>query len=743
MTYFSASNRFKAAPEDHVDPEGDADTPPANGPTNTTLRRSLINLCFAGLLAAAAVFEIFGIVQTVANGTREVASAAAGQELLGEIDRLGDGLDVIALQGNPRAALSGLAEREAALKAKMQKLTRISELQGGLDGLVALRQQNATLFETARAAVFEPRNAAHWAEMRAQTAQFHDVVHQIQSQQSQVTQAGFGGLVDKTRFMVFLLVAFLAGTLFLLSLVLITGFREMARRQEVEDQLRDAVAEADQANRAKSRFLSTITHEIRTPLNAILGFSEMLGKEPLSADQKQQVSRLNNAGRTLSRIVDDVLDLSRIEEGGLDLRDEEFSLNELVREAIDLVSVHSQGKGLVLTSEVSANMPRLLKGDPLRLSQVILNLLNNAIKFTAEGGVTLRVSAKLDTVDSVDMARVRLEVQDSGIGIAPEDQAQLFERFSQISEGLEQQNNGGSGLGLAISQGLVRSMGGDIQLHSKPGEGTTFWFYLDLPVVDGKSELPVEVPELSVLNAAAERVMLVDDSEDTGDLIRRIMKREGIHVEVVNNPLKALDQIVAYNPDVVLCDMQMPEVSGMELTRRIRCLPAPFCDVPVVAFSATSMPDEIEQMMLSGANAFLAKPFQINDLVAAIAGVLADAGEREVERRTRKEGRYSFAELEEMVSLMGKSWVLKFIGRLTDRLQASFEQNQSRSERMAMAHRVVAEAGQIGEKDLALAATALERALRDRIDSARAEAQFRNEARAFLSRLPLFTARIG
>lgn len=181
----------------------------------------------------------------------------------------------------------------------------------------------------------------------------------------------------------------------------------------------------------------------------------------------------------------------------------------------------------------------------------------------------------------------------------------------------------------------------------------------------------------------------------------------------------------------------------MELTRRIRCLPAPFCDVPVVAFSATSMSEEIEQMMLAGANAFLAKPFQINDLVAAIAGVLADAGERDVERRARKDNSYSFAELEEMVSLMGKNWVLKFIGRLTDRLQTSFEPNQSRSERMAMAHRVVAEAGQIGEKDLALAATALERALRDRIDSARAEAQFRNEARAFLSRLPLFTARIG
>ncbi|MEC8293494.1 MAG: ATP-binding protein [Pseudomonadota bacterium] len=721
--------------------EGDAAEASIAGALNGKLRSSMIKLCFAGLLAAASVFQILSLVQAVADGTQRVAKISQGLDVLSDVEAQSDGLEALILNAAPRHALADLAEREDAIANHLRLFQRSGAADLAPEHYTALRAQSEVLIDLARTAVFSAAASDDLEALRAGTMQFRQQVHLLQDSQSALTQAGFGGLAAETRSKVFLLILFLAGTLFLLSTVLITGFREMARRHEIERELMQAMAEVDEASKAKSRFLSTITHEIRTPLNAILGFSELLGREPLSPDQKQQVSRLNSAGRTLSRIVDDVLDLSRIEEGGLELRDEDFSPNELFREAIDLVSVHSQTKGLILSSEISANMPRLLRGDPLRLSQVLLNLLNNAIKFTEEGSVTLRVSSRIE--DDKQEAKLRIEVQDSGIGIAPEDQQRLFDRFAQIEEGMALQNNGGSGLGLAISQGLVRSMGGDLQVHSTPEEGATFWFYLTLPIVDGRSELPVEVPELSVLNAAAERVMLVDDSADTGDLIRRIMKREGIHVEVVTNPLDALNQVTDYDPDVILCDMQMPELSGVELTRRIRALPAPYCNVPVIAFSATSFSDEIEQMMLAGANAFLAKPFQINDLVAAISGVLADAGERYSARVAEKRDGHSFHELEEMVQLMGKSWVLKFITRLSDRLEASFKGSQSRSERMAMAHRVVAEAGQIGEKDLALAATSLEQALRAGGDTSKQEARFRNEARAFLSRLPLFTLRIG
>lgn len=708
------------------------------------LRMALIKLCFAGLLAVAAVMQVVSLVQSVADGAQRMTSASASHDLLAEVEALGDGLDALVVSTPPRTALSVLSEREKQLN---QRLATLSERAFAPDTYDALVYETSLLLDLARQVVFAPEDPSNLQDLRDRTASFRALAHALQDQQDDRVATGFGGLAESARTKVYLLVAFIAGTLFLLSTVLVSGFREMARRQEIEQELLDAVADADRANRAKSRFLSTMTHEIRTPLNAIIGFSEMLGREKLSPDQKQQVSRLNNAGRTLSRIVDDVLDLSRIEEGGLELRDEEFSPNELFREAIDLVSVHSQGKGLVLSSEVSANMPRLLRGDSLRLSQVLLNLLNNAIKFTSEGHVTLRVSTRItdpeEGADNQGMARVRIEVQDSGIGIAPEDQEKLFQRFAQLEEGVAQQKFGGSGLGLAISQGLIRRMGGEIEVHSKPGQGATFWFYLSFPIVDARSELPVEVPELSVLNAAAERVMLVDDSADTGDLIKRIMQREGINVEVISNPLYALETVVEFDPDVILCDMQMPELSGEELCRQIRNLPTPYCDVPVVAFSATSFGDDIERMMLAGANAFLSKPFQVNDLVAAISGVLADAGERKARSSAKADDRYSFHELEEMVALMGRSWVLKFVGRLTVRLEQSFQPNQSRSERMTMAHRVVAEAGQIGEKDLSLAATALEKALRDRVDTASAEARFKNEARAFLSRLPLFTARIG
>lgn len=711
------------------------------------LRGAMIKLCFAGLLAVAVVFQIFTLVQIVADGTQQITKAAQGLWELNDIVRESDGLATAIEDVSPRRALAVVSERQTALDVIFSGAFDRAETGQtfGVDPtqLLALRAQAEGLFDQARASIGAQDTEAALAELRMQSVAFREAVHQLQDAQDARAQLGLGTLAQDARFKVYVMVLFLAATVFLLSTVLVTGFREMARRQEIEQELRAAMAEVNQVSKAKSRFLSTITHEIRTPLNAILGFSELLGREPLSPDQKQQVSRLNSAGRTLSRIVDDVLDLSRIEEGGLELRDEEFSPNELFREAIDLVSVHSQTKGLILTSEVSSNMPRLLRGDPLRLSQVLLNLLNNAIKFTSEGNVTLKVDARTDKGAEGDIATLRIEVQDTGIGIAPEDQARLFDRFSQAEDGLAQQDNGGSGLGLAISRGLVASMGGDLQLHSVKEQGATFWFYLKLPVVDGRSELPVEVPELSVLNTAAERLMLVDDSADTGDLIRRIMQREGIHVEVVTNPLEALHQVTEYDPDVILCDMQMPELSGVELTRQIRALPAPYCDVPVIAFSAANFADEIEKMMLAGANAFLAKPFQITDLVTAISGVLAEAGERQADRVAAQNTNHSFAELEDMVALMGKDWVLKFIDRLSERLEASFSAQQSRTERMEMAHRVVAEAGQIGEKALALAATDLEQALRSGGDISREEARFRNEARAVLSRLPLFTMRIG
>ncbi|MCG7492564.1 ATP-binding protein [Thalassobius sp. Cn5-15] len=705
------------------------------------LRSSVTKLCFAALLATAAVFQLYMLVQSVANGTQQIANASRGAGVFATISHQGDGLLDLITTRAPRDAQQALAQRQMILDGTRDTVADLSaHLPTGGQLAVLQRAADQLLAEASLTArTVQGPGETGLVALQQQAADFAALQVSMNTQAQGLAQQHLEALAMDTRQRVLLMVLALAGTVFMLSSVLVSGLREMARRQEIERELHAAMAEVDQVNKAKTRFLSTVTHEIRTPLNAILGFSELLGREPLSADQKQQVSRLNSAGRTLSRIVDDVLDLSRIEEGGLDLRAEAFSPNELFRETIDLVSVHSQAKGLVLTSEVSAKMPRALVGDSLRLSQVLLNLLNNAIKFTAEGSVTLRADVRLYD----EHARLRIEVQDSGIGIAPEDQARLFDRYAQAADGLEAQNNGGTGLGLAISQGLVQEMGGQLQVHSTPGQGATFWFYLDLPVADARTELPVAVPELSVLNAAAERMMLVDDSADTGELVQRIMGREGIHVELVTNPLNALAQVMQYHPDVILCDMQMPELSGVELTRKIRALPAPFCDVPVIAFSATSMTSEIEQMLAAGANAFIAKPFQITDLVAAISGVLTAAGVQHGERAAARRTGHSFAEVEQMVEMMGKAWVQKFLGRLSDRLNAMLQDGQSRSDRMAMAHRVVAEAGQIGEKDLALAATSLEQALRDGADTSIHEAHFANEARAFLSRLPLFNLRFG
>lgn len=702
------------------------------------LRGAMIRLSLAALLVACAVFEVFGIVKTVADGSASIGRASQTVHILQDLQSLSTGFEAVVVGLEPREALARVSEHETVIRESLAEIDRLTRGAYGGEGDSRMLQYSDAMIADARSMIFERSNVSGLAGLQSEIASFQSALRQALAEQGEISQQGFGSLVAETKFSVVMLFVFLAASVFFLSTVLITGFREVQRRELVEDELRDAVQRADDANKAKSRFLATMTHEIRTPLNAILGFSELLGKEQLSPDQKQQVNRLNSAGRTLSRIVDDVLDLTRIELDGLELRDEAFSPAELFREAIDLVSVHSQAKGLVLASEITNELPRALKGDPLRLSQVLLNLLNNAIKFTPEGCVTLRVSTQKM---SDDLSRLRIEVQDTGIGICETDRKRLFTRFTQCENGVQAQAQGGSGLGLAISQGLVRQMGGEIQVHSQLGKGTTFWFYLNLPVLDAKTDLPVAVPELSVLNVEAERVMLIDDSEDTGDLVRRILSREGVQVEVIRNPNDAMRQIIAGDPDVVLCDMQMPEVSGAELTRHIRALPQPFGDVPIIAFSATSLPEEIEEMMLAGANAFLAKPFQVNDLVAAISGVLTDARSEKPENHS-SQAINNCDELEQMVALMGQDWVLKFLNRLTDRLRSSFEPKQSRASRIELAHRVVAEAGQLGEKDLSNAAAALERGLRAGENTSRIEARFNNEARAFLSRVPLFTSRI-
>ncbi len=704
------------------------------------LRGVLIKLSLAGGLAVAALFLIFHIVQYVAAGSQEISKATLSLELLQDIE------NSVVTTMVPRGRETGPAVPLA--KVEEDVLARFTELRGlnpqdGSAALATLQGVTMGLLNAVHAMIEARPNGALLEAVAPQRAAFGTALQEATSEQQQIAQEGLSGLVKQTRFTVFAIVFVLAATVFLLTTVLVTGFKDMKRREEVERELRAAVQKANEASLAKSAFLATVTHELRTPLNAILGYSELLNDEPLGKDQKKQVSRLSVAGQTLSRIVDDVLDLSRIEAGAMEMRDETFCPRELVKEAIDLVSVDACAKGLVLSSEVAQDVPKLLRGDPLRLSQVLLNLLNNAIKFTPEGFVTLRMTARMA---AGDVSQLRVEVQDSGIGISIADQDHLFQRFSQMENGVSEYQ-GGSGLGLSISQGLIEQMGGRISVFSRQGEGTIFWFHVELPVVE--SDTADEPPAAAgddpqpPLRDVLGKVILIDDSDDTADLLQRILQREGVALFAVPDTVRSLENVVEHAPDVILCDMQMPNISGDELIRCIRALPKPFGDTPIIAFSATTMKSDIEDMLMAGADGFLAKPFKASDVTSAIAAVVSSRAEAvDVEEAPKMRVAETPDELDDIVDLMGPDWALKYVERLSDRLERYFEGIGDKSEQIGLAHSVVSEAGQLGMRDLAWAASSLEQALRADGRTLREEAKFCSEARQFLSRLPLYTSHI-
>ncbi|MDX1781333.1 MAG: ATP-binding protein [Thalassovita sp.] len=699
------------------------------------LRAALIKLSLAGLLAAVALYLIFQIVQVVANGTQEIAGATQSLRVVNELTQTVSGAEEM-LAEDPLADWS-VAQQE--LLSRIDQLTALAPRETEA-AITALQDAARTFLGGLQNAAAARPGAPGWEELALQRDAFDAAMQLSVFELERIAQGGLSGLVSKSRVTVSALVAVLGATVFLLITVLMTGFREMQRREAIERELCAAVQRANEASLAKSQFLANITHELRTPLNAIIGYSELLGDEPLSRDQKTQVSRLSSAGQALTRIVDDVLDLSRIEAGAMELRDEAFCPRELVQEAIDLVSVNACAKGLALTSEVGRDVPKLLRGDPLRLSQVLLNLLNNAIKFTPEGFVTLRLTAR--TVED-GTSQLRFEVQDSGIGISVADQDRLFQRFSQMENGASEYK-GGSGLGLSISQGLIEQMGGRVNVFSRLGEGTIFWLHVTLPIVEAEKSDEQTDREPSVpLSEQVNKVMLIDDNEDAADLLSRVLRREGVELVAVPDVLRSLEQVIEQVPDVIFCDMQMPDVSGDEMIRCIRALPKPFGDIPIIGFSATTMKSDIEDMLMAGADGFLSKPFQARDVIDAISAVI---GSRLETADSKKEPTMTVAdepeELEELVDLMGADWALQYVERLSSRLEKYFDGGSGAADRISLTHSVVAEAGQLGLRELALSASALEEALRSGSRALNEDARFRNEARSFLSRLPEFTSRL-
>jgi PAS domain S-box-containing protein len=368
---------------------------------------------------------------------------------------------------------------------------------------------------------------------------------------------------------------------------------------------------AEAANRAKSVFLSNMSHELRTPLNAILGFSTLVRQNPVLPESLwSNLDIINRSGEHLLALINDVLEMSKIEAGRIQLVVAPFDLGCMVREVKDMMQVRAEEKGLLLQIDQDSRFPRYVVGDEARLRQVLINLIGNAIKFTAQGGVTLRLGTRQNAI-----AHLLIEIEDTGTGIAPQDQQRIFEPFVQLGD---QGASKGTGLGLAITRQFVQMMGGHIDLQSEVSKGSLF--RIDLPlnearetdIVAALNQVQGEVVGLAP-GQPSYRILIVEDQFDNQMLLLRLMETLGLDVRVVANGEEAVRLFQHWHPNLIWMDRRMPVMDGLEATRRIRKLPGGQ-KVKIIAVTASAFRDEQQETLAAGMDDFVSKPYHFGDI---------------------------------------------------------------------------------------------------------------------------------
>jgi PAS domain S-box-containing protein len=406
--------------------------------------------------------------------------------------------------------------------------------------------------------------------------------------------------------------------------------------EEVQQRTADLVLArnaAEAANKAKSVFLASMSHELRTPLNAILGFSNMMRKDvQLSEPQRENLDIINRSGEHLLTLINDVLEMAKIEAGRVQLENIPFDLGGMVRDVTDMMHVRAQEKGLRLLVDQSSAFPRYIRGDEARLRQVLINLVGNAVKFTEQGGVTVRLGVR----QHITQQHLLVEVEDSGVGIKPEDQQKIFEPFVQLGKTATQK---GTGLGLTITRQFVELMGGTIGVESVPGKGSIF--RVELPV-DRVAEADVDRPEGAQVGEItglasgqpAYRILIAEDQLENQLLLARLMQGIGFETRVVENGEQAVDIFQSWHPHLIWMDRRMPVMDGIEATRRIRQLPGGG-EVKIVAVTASAFVEQRDELLKAGMDDFVRKPYRFNEIYECLTRQLGVqyvyAGAREAE----------------------------------------------------------------------------------------------------------------